>query len=153
MSVQTANDTDSDYNAYEINPGMVFETENGERVEVASDDGPAGAPLVLHFPQREPQLDENGDTKDVHTQYRDRYSVARVATREGWSVVGRNDGQSGEGEEIQGGFNGPVPCPECGQYMKTFYDGERMPTALCTREGCQHNGMDAKELIEQGYYK
>lgn len=154
MSVKANTMAESGMNlrATEVNPGMVFQTPSGERVEIASDDGPANLPLVLRFPDREPQLDEDGEKREHHVQYRSRYAVADTVNQEGWELVS-NESVDDQPEKMDGEFDGPVPCPVCGQYMSTFYDGQGMPTALCTRTGCSGE-RSASELIDAGrFYK
>lgn len=143
--------------AYHIQPGQVFRTHGGERVEVVADDGHGSKVLEVRFPEREPQLTEDGEPREYHVQFMSRYSFADAANYEGYALI-TEDGPVKGGEDseddvdpLAGKFVGTPRCPDCGAFMSTGFGGMGLPAASCSRD-CDGGFMDDRELIRGGYF-
>lgn len=142
--------------AYDVHPGQVYRTMSGERVEIIADDGPSGKPLKVRFPEREPQLDANGEVRQDHIQFQSRYSFANAANYEGYEPI-TDDGPTEDAldedpGEMPGEWLETPRCPICSRFMSRDMDGMGFPAAQCSRYGC-HGFMDDRELIDGGYFE
>lgn len=142
--------------AYEVHPGQVYRTPLGERVEVIADDGPNGKPLKVRFPERDPQLDADGNERE-HIQFQSRYSFADAANFDGYELI-TEDGPTEDTEDedapedMPGEWLETPRCPICSRFMSRDMDGMGHPAAECSRVGC-HGYMDDRELIDGGYFE
>lgn len=109
----------------------------GETVEVTNErDGR----VCVYHPEREPV--EGG----AYTVWRPRESVEAVAEREEWEGTD----EVIEDDETDVEWNGTPRCPICSRFMRKGTDGEGVPSAQCSRQGC--NGfLDVVTLEREGY--
>jgi hypothetical protein len=56
-------------------------------------------------------------------------------------------------DHVQGSFNTPIPCPDCGTYMATDYDPLGLPAARCPDPDCGVGVMPDDWLRENGYWE
>lgn len=159
MVSKTANPANGDtLKAYEVHPGQVYRTPLGGRVEIISDDGPGKKVLKVRFPDREPQLDEDGEKREAHIQFMSRYSFADAANFDGYELVTEDgptedsEASEDEGEAMAGEWLETPRCPVCSRFMSRDTDGMGLPAAECSRLDC-HGFMDDRELIEGGYFE
>lgn len=146
--------------AYDVHPGQVWRSLGGERIEIVADDGPAGKPLKVRYPDRIPQPTLDGDQRDAHVAFMSRYSFADAANYEGYSLVDadadiqESDLDDEDPEDLPGEWTEDAPprCPVCGAFMGTGMDGMGLPAAECSVTGC-HGFMDDRELIDGGYFR
>lgn len=159
MMTETNTKTDGGkFKAYEIQPGQVYRTSGGERVEIISEDGPFQKPMKVRFPEREPQLDADGNEQE-HIQFQSRHSFADAANFDGYELI-TEDGptEDTEDEDAPEDMTGewtedcPPRCPVCARFMSTGFDGMGHPSAQCSRLDC-HGFMDDRELIDGGYFE
>lgn len=134
-------------------PGQVWTTPLGERVEIIGY-GDTERTLKLRFPDRRPQLNEDGEERP-HIQFRDRYAFTDTANREGYALAsedGPTDATSDEDapEDLPGEWVETPRCPECGAFMSRDMDGMGLPAAQCA--ACDEGFMDDRELIDGGYF-
>lgn len=155
---QTTTSDAADLKAYDIHPGQVYRTALGERVEIVADDGPYGKPLKVRYPERDPQLDENGEPLEAHVQFMSRYSFADAGNYEGFTLISE-DGPTEDAldedapENLSGAWTDKTPrCPLCGSFMGTGFDGMGLPAASCGRSGCE-GFMDDRELVDGGHFR
>lgn len=150
MAQNTPTTFDRDENplpAYEVQPGQVYRTLLGTRVEVVRDDLGGGKPLLVRYPDRE---------EDRRTARMSRYSFADAATFEGFTLIEEDADlvQNEEAEEspnLSGEFVETPRCPGCGRFMSTGYDGMGLPAASRSNPSCEAF-LDDRELIRDGYY-
>lgn len=133
--------------AYEVQPGQVYRSSLGERVEVVRDDLPGSKVLLVRYPEREEGRQEARMS---------RYSFADAATFDGFTLVEEDaDLSENEDEEevqnLSGEFVETPRCPGCGRFMSTGYDGMGLPAASCSNPSCEAF-LDDRELIRDGYY-
>lgn len=139
--------------ATDVQPGQVYRTLLGERVEIVADDGPFQKPLTVRFPEREPQ-----PGREEHVQKMSRYAFADAANFEGYELISEDGAVEGEPEDdsagnLPGEWTDKTPrCPRCGAFMSTGFDGMGHPMAGCSRSGCE-TYMDDRELIDGGYFR
>lgn len=120
----------------QIQSGDRFETELGEEIRITNE---RRGEVCVYYPERE---SFDGGAK---TEWRPRESVAAQVEYEDMDKLN----EPRESDDNQGEFTGQIRCPICSRFMKTGYDGEGLPSARCTRDGC-HGMKDDQELIRDG---
>lgn len=153
----------------DVQPGQVYESNNGDRIEVVRDDID-DSKLLIRYPDRHPQLDRDGNEVTAAAKM-SRESFADAASFDGFTLVdedgdfaetpyGEWDDMTGvslddtEPETMPGEWSDDIPrCPECGAYMARRFDGW-FPIAVCTNDmNCHGVFIDARELIDGGYFE
>ena len=159
MTATTHTRNGTELTAVDVQPGQVYETSSGERVEIVHDDhrGHGNKVLEVRYPERT-QLDEDGN-EVVATAYMSRYSFADMATFDGFTRVETDADLDGAccdhddtPEEMAGEWNSTPTCPICSRFMSRDFDGFGLPAAQCSRMDCE-GFMDANELIDLGHFE
>lgn len=58
-----------------------------------------------------------------------------------------------ETAHVTGTFNTPIPCPSCGTFMQTDYDGNGLPVAGCTDPHCNQTYFGDAWLKQGGHWE
>ena len=125
-----------------IQTGDTFRTELGETMEITNE---RGDEVCVHFPERD--APDGG----AYTAWRPRSSVEAQVEYEDMERVG-DDSDDEEAVHVEGEFVDTPRCPVCSRFMSTGFDGNGLPGAQCSREGC-HGALDDRELIEGGHFE
>jgi hypothetical protein len=143
MSEYSALDSDK-LSPVGLSKGDVFESLLGERIEIVEDDIRSDKPLLVRYPERD---------GDQNTARMSRYSFADAANYEGYERIERGQTNDEDSDEhLDGTFDGPVPCPSCGTFMRTGYDGMGLPAAGCVRVKC-NRFLDDHQLRSRGFWE
>jgi hypothetical protein len=134
--------TTTELSPVDVQAGQVYETATGVRVEVVEDDARGSKPVVVS------KSDRDGEPERMS-----RYSFADMVNYENMTRVedAQDEDSDDEDDHLAGEFDGPVPCPECGAFMATGYDGMGLPTATCSRVSC-NAFYDDRELQDLGFW-
>jgi len=57
-----------------------------------------------------------------------------------------------EPDPVQGTFDYPVTCPDCGGFMRTNYDGMGLPVATCPNAHCSQTHFGDGWLKRNDYW-
>lgn len=150
--------TGTELTAFNVQPGQVYQTAAGERIEIVHDDhrGRGNKVLEVRYPERT-QLDADGN-EVVATARMSRYSFADMATFDGFTLIeedadlGATADDDDAPEQMAGEWISTPRCPLCARFMSRDFDGFGLPAAQCSRTDC-HGMMDASELVDRGHFE